>query len=583
MVIWQGVGDLINDFRRFELGLEQLDVMRAPSLIHRLHIPFTYLCVFKRSPSFLHKPDDWHDHINIAGFNFLSANKGYTPPPDLVEFLEAGPPPIYIGFGSIVVDDPDALTQTILDAVGMTGQRALISKGWGGFGADQINRSDVYFLGSVPHDWLFQRVSCVIHHGGAGTTATGLAFGRPTTIVPFFGDQPFWGTLVALNGAGPSPIPIKKLTAELLADAIHFCLKPSAVEKAQRLSENIRAEDGARTGLESFHRHLQQDLRLIQCSLCPDRPAVWRVRRTKIILSTFAATVLVQGNKLDPKDVKLYRTKRYTLEHGCAATDTFTGAMSNFITGLVDFPVNVVQNIAQPASDRFAENYNLYSCEDRSAAIRTPAVTVMDSASPRISSQGEGTQNNDDTKSILSLSSAFTTQSQVDAPSMNIRRSPLQSIATNTAYTGRRVANWVIEVPMGVTVLLSQTFHHGPRWYHDRTVRETPEVDGEFGYSFYDGIIGIVTQPMQGWRDEGFGGMAKGIGMWGLLGYPLNGIHRGIERSYGAKRKNYIVHSRIRQGLAESESASQEERDSVLEKWRAYEKGVGIKHEKQPR
>ena len=97
---------------------------------------------------------------------------------------------MYIGFGSIVVDDPDSMTKLFFEAVKKSGQRALVSKGWGGFGGDQIPDS-VFMLGNVPHDWLFKRVSCVVHHGGAGTTAAGIALGKPTVVVPFFGDQPF--------------------------------------------------------------------------------------------------------------------------------------------------------------------------------------------------------------------------------------------------------------------------------------------------------------------------------------------------------------------------------------------------------
>lgn len=146
----------------------------------------------------------------------------------------------------------------------------------------------------------------MVHHGGAGTTATGVALGRPTIIVPFFGDQPFWGSLVAQNGAGPPPIPIRNLTADRLASAIHSCLKPDTAEKAQKLGENIRAEDGARSAVDNFHQQL--DTQRLQCALCPDRPAVWRIKSTRILLSAFAATVLVVDKKLNPKDVKLWAT-----------------------------------------------------------------------------------------------------------------------------------------------------------------------------------------------------------------------------------------------------------------------------------
>jgi UDP:flavonoid glycosyltransferase YjiC (YdhE family) len=123
---------------------------------------------------------------DIAGFVFLDLASSFKPPEELTKFLDAGEPPVYIGFGSIVVDDPDKFTKMIFDAVKQAGVRALVSKGWGGLGDDDAPES-VYMLDNTPHDWLFPKVSCVVHHGGAGTTAIGLKCGKPTMIVPFFG------------------------------------------------------------------------------------------------------------------------------------------------------------------------------------------------------------------------------------------------------------------------------------------------------------------------------------------------------------------------------------------------------------
>jgi UDP:flavonoid glycosyltransferase YjiC (YdhE family) len=104
----------------------------------------------------------------------LSLASSYTPDPKLVEFLEAGPPPVYIGFGSIVVEDPNAMTKLIFEAVEKAGVRALVSKGWGGFGGDELHiPKNIFMLGNIPHDYLFKHVSAVVHHGGAGTTAAG--------------------------------------------------------------------------------------------------------------------------------------------------------------------------------------------------------------------------------------------------------------------------------------------------------------------------------------------------------------------------------------------------------------------------
>ena len=211
---------------------------------------------------------------------------------------------MYIGFGSIVVDDPNAMTQLILDAVKKSGQRALVSKGWGGLGSESLEiPEDVFLLGNVPHDWLFKRVSCVVHHGGAGTTAAGIALGKPTVVVPFFGDQPFWGAMVAKAGAGPLPIPHKQLTADNLAAAITEALRPEALQKAEQLGMSISSENGTDVGAKDFHEKLCMDS--LRCTVDPSRVAVWRVKRTNIRLSAFAATVLGEKELLDFRDLKL--------------------------------------------------------------------------------------------------------------------------------------------------------------------------------------------------------------------------------------------------------------------------------------
>jgi UDP:flavonoid glycosyltransferase YjiC (YdhE family) len=241
----------------------------------------------------------------VSGFYFLSLASDYTPPDDLLEFLSAGSTPIYVGFGSIVVDDPAQMTQTIFDAVRKSGQRALVSKGWGGFGGEGVNIPEgVFMLGNIPHDWLFQHVSCVVHHGGAGTTAAGIAHGRPTVVVPFFGDQTFWGSMVARAGAGPEPIPYKDLDADKLAEGISKALQPTTLEKAHQLGEKIRHERGVETGVESIYKHL--DMETLRCQLVPHHVAVFRVKRTQIRLSALAVAVLDAEGLLGLDDVKLW-------------------------------------------------------------------------------------------------------------------------------------------------------------------------------------------------------------------------------------------------------------------------------------
>lgn len=196
------------------------------------------------------------------------------------------------------------MTKLIFEAVKKTGCRALVSKGWGGLGADDLGIPEgVFMLGNVPHDWLFQHVSAVVHHGGAGTTAAGIATGKPTVVVPFFGDQPFWGAMVARAGAGPIPIPYKQLTAEKLAAALTEALKPETLERAKELGEKIKEENGAEVGGKSFHDMLDVDH--LRCSLAPSRVAIWRVKRTQTRLSALAANVLATEGLISFSDLKL--------------------------------------------------------------------------------------------------------------------------------------------------------------------------------------------------------------------------------------------------------------------------------------
>lgn len=235
----------------------------------------------------------------------------YTPDAALAEFLQAGPPPIYIGFGSIVVKDPDTLTNTILEAVKKSGTRALLSAGWSNLGGIDIPDSVYVITGDIPHDWLFDggRVSAVCHHGGAGTTSAGLRAGLPTVIIPFFGDQQFWGTAVALAGAGPHPIPHKKLKADKLAAAFEFALSEPARAAAASIGAAIRAEDGTKAGVDSVHARLP--LEIMRCDVDSSRAAQWYCKKFCLRLSNPAAGVLTDRQVLSWSDLKPLRAMEY--------------------------------------------------------------------------------------------------------------------------------------------------------------------------------------------------------------------------------------------------------------------------------
>ncbi|MBX8464351.1 glycosyltransferase [Deinococcus sp. RIT780] len=195
------------------------------------------------SPAVLPRPADWDAAQHLTGYWFLP-QEAWTPLPALEAFLNAGPPPVSIGFGSMTTPDPQATTRAVVRALERSGQRAVLLSGWGGLSAADVPDS-VFVTDSVPHDWLFPRVAAVVHHGGAGTTAAGLAAGVPNVVVPFFGDQPFWGDRVQRLGVGPAPVPRRALNERTLADALTRAVTDAGMkERAAALGARIRTEDG---------------------------------------------------------------------------------------------------------------------------------------------------------------------------------------------------------------------------------------------------------------------------------------------------------------------------------------------------
>ncbi|ORY03123.1 UDP-Glycosyltransferase/glycogen phosphorylase [Basidiobolus meristosporus CBS 931.73] len=306
---WQGLGDIINNFRKRTLQLPGLQFTVGPYLLKDLGVPHTYCW----SPSLIPKPQDWRPHINVSGFSFLDLANEYSPSSSLKTFLESGPPPVYIGFGSIVVDDPDQLTKTIFDAVRQAGVRALVSKGWGGLGGDEIPiPEDVMIIENCPHDWLFPRCVAVCHHGGAGTTAAGLRAGKSTIIVPFFGDQPFWGRMTADIGCGPPPIPFKQLTKENLADAIRFAVSADTLQQAMEIGRKIQSENGAIATVDTFLANLPLDD--MMCDVEPTRLATLYAEDVRLKLCPAVAEILLSQGRIKADKLRPYGPKHWYTE-----------------------------------------------------------------------------------------------------------------------------------------------------------------------------------------------------------------------------------------------------------------------------
>ncbi|CAL1363100.1 unnamed protein product [Linum trigynum] len=264
LLIWWGIRGYINDFRK-KLKLSPIAYfsMYYGSISH---FPTGYMW----SPHLVPKPLDWGPQVDVVGFCFLNLASKYEPRPEFVRWIQKGKKPIYIGFGSMPLDDPQKTVEIILEALKATEQRGIIDKGWGGLGSLMEPPEDIFLLEDCPHDWLFPQCAAVVHHGGAGTTATGLRAGCPTTIVPFFGDQFFWGDRVYNKGLGPAPIPISQLSVENLSSAISFMLQPEVKSRATELAKLIDNESGVAGAVNAFHRQLPPALPLAPSAASSD-------------------------------------------------------------------------------------------------------------------------------------------------------------------------------------------------------------------------------------------------------------------------------------------------------------------------
>ncbi|GFP86911.1 sterol 3-beta-glucosyltransferase ugt80b1 [Phtheirospermum japonicum] len=257
LLIWWGIRAHINDFRKNKLKLAPIAYF---STYHGSisHLPTGYMW----SPHVVPKPNDWGPLVDVIGYCFLNLGSKYQPRDEFDKWIQKGSQPIYIGFGSMPLEDSYKTTNIILEALKNTGQRGIIDRGWGELGTHSNIPDNVFLLVDCPHDWLFPKCSAVVHHGGAGTTATGLKAGCPTTIVPFFGDQFFWGERIYQKGLGPAPIPISQLSVESLSEAIRFMLQPEVKSRATELAVCLQNEDGVGAAVDAFHRHLPPELPL---------------------------------------------------------------------------------------------------------------------------------------------------------------------------------------------------------------------------------------------------------------------------------------------------------------------------------
>jgi sterol 3beta-glucosyltransferase len=187
----------------------------------------------------------WEPRHRMTGYWFAPSPRTWTPPADLLKFLNAGEPPVVISLGAMALSGEDALeaAQITLAAVQQAGVRAII-QGWDEPMRQITIPNAVFHAGSVPHDWLLERVSGLVHHGGFGTTSAGLRAGIPALVIPHIIDQFIWGQKVAELGVGPQPIARAKLKPQAMSDALVQMQSSEMRGKAAALGEKIRQEDG---------------------------------------------------------------------------------------------------------------------------------------------------------------------------------------------------------------------------------------------------------------------------------------------------------------------------------------------------
>lgn len=272
-VTWLANERCINHWRTSTLKIPAINFGSGVStVIPDSHVPFSAMW----SPSFVPKPPDWPKQCRVVGtftekkakeiaVERMSTDENSLKFRDLVLWLAKGSKPIFVGFGSMVIEDTDSLSDMIMAAAEAANCRVVVQSSWSKMDVSKSERC--FNVGPCPHDWLLPQTCAVVHHGGAGTTAAGLRNGLPTFICPFFGDQFMWAEMVNRAGVGPSPCPVQDLTKEILTERFTQLQDPKIIEKAQRTAEQMAKEDGIQGGLDHFLEDLPLDNMLCDISL----------------------------------------------------------------------------------------------------------------------------------------------------------------------------------------------------------------------------------------------------------------------------------------------------------------------------
>jgi sterol 3beta-glucosyltransferase len=212
------------------------------------------------SPTLVPRPGEWGDHHIVTGPLYLSdALPPLIPRPPLdarlQQFLRDGTKPVFLGFGSMPILDAGRVLRMTAKVTEQLGIRAVIGAGWSEFNDSNLPPR-LHLIESTDHDQLFPLCQALVHHGGAGTTAAGLHWGKPALVFSVFADQPFWGERLAEAGAG-AHFRFKFFSEATLASGLRHVLEPAVQRRAQELGERFRAEAGLERSLEAIGARLE--------------------------------------------------------------------------------------------------------------------------------------------------------------------------------------------------------------------------------------------------------------------------------------------------------------------------------------
>lgn len=382
LIQFQTFKSVINKWRSQVLHTPRIQGHLMTQTIPDARIPFSAMW----SPSFVPKPEDWPEQCRVVGtFNFKERTKaddeegqGASKPAfdpieagfqDLVDwFNNGGPKPVFIGFGSMVIQEPEKLESAIKEAAVRVGCRIVVQSGWTKLDvSDCANAEDLtdknldfegplcHNVGRCPHDWLLPLCCSVIHHGGAGTTAAGLKHGLPTFVCPFFADQYMWSEMVARASVGPRPCPVKDLTVDILTERLKDLTSAELKANAVALSEKMNAENGIEGGVAHFVESLPIDNMFcdVKMLLGEVKRAHYRVVGPKLKVSVEVATVTQLTELSEDRFARAFGTRRARLEPLAVFDYDVAGLITSLPHGCVHGCMGVFTNLLRALTSIF--------------------------------------------------------------------------------------------------------------------------------------------------------------------------------------------------------------------------------------